>query len=125
MGRKQYVKVPIIKLIKNVIKYEYDWGKKVGLFIDHANIIDPMAGPTALAIDPKVIASPFTEALCSDGTDELISKKLAVKAIEDDIFENEEHIATAAKRGISTHMYALTIGVRTAAREKHTNRSWP
>ena len=72
----------------------------VGLLIDQANIMEPQDGPKALAIEPNVIASPLTEALFSEGPEALMSKKLAVNAIHDDIFAHDEQNNTVSNRGI-------------------------
>lgn len=68
--------------------------------MDHAKITDPHAGPKAFAMDPNVIANPFTEARFPAATEELMSKKLEVKAMHVDILANDEHTNTAANKGM-------------------------
>ena len=71
--------------------------------IDHAKMTEPEAGPRALAIEPKVIASPLTEAFLAEGTEALMSKKVDVNAMHDDILAQEEQNKTAANKGMPLH----------------------
>lgn len=95
------------------------------LLIDHANIIELHEGPKAFAMEPNVIANPFTEALLSEGTEEFINKKLAVKAIQEDILAQDEQNKIAPNMGISCQTYAFSTGINAAPKEQNAKESRP
>lgn len=102
-GMKKKAITAMTKLRRKTIKYEREGGSGVALLMDQANIIEPQAGPSALATEPNVIASPLTEALFSEETEALIIRKTAVKAMQEDILAHDEQNKRPQNNGMSGH----------------------